>query len=66
MKDAREGHVGGHYAGKVIVCKIMHVGSWCPTVLHDTKEYCKSFDVCQCVKYPSKMDEIPLNPQVTL
>ena len=49
MKYAHEGTMGGHYTGKVIVHKIMHVSLWCPTMFRDTKEYCEAYAVCQRV-----------------
>jgi hypothetical protein len=32
----------------------------------DAKEYYHTFDICQRVGKPSRRDEIPLMPQVTL
>jgi hypothetical protein len=39
---------------------------WWPTVSRDAKEYCQNCDVCQRVGNPSRRDEMPLKPQVTL
>lgn len=66
MKGAHEGPLGGHYAGKVVAHKIMCIVLWWPTIFWDTKDYCRNCDVCQCVGNPSKMNDIPLNPQVIL
>jgi hypothetical protein len=41
-------------------------GLWWPTVHKDSKEYCQKCDVCQRVGKPSRRNEIPLRPQVTL
>jgi transposase InsO family protein len=58
--------VGRHYAGKDIAQKILCAGLWWPTIHKDAKEYCHNFDVYQMVGKPSRRDEIPLRPQVTL
>jgi hypothetical protein len=44
----------------------MNAPLWWPTVHKDAKEYCQTYDVCQRVGKPSRRDEIPLMPQVTL
>ena len=62
MKDANEDPIGGHYVGKVNAHKIMRNGLWWPTIFRDTKEYFRSYDVCQHVRKSSRRDEIPLNP----
>jgi hypothetical protein len=45
---------------------ILCAGIWWPTLHKDAKEYFQSCDVCQRVGNPSRRDEMPLNPQVTL
>ena len=45
---------------------MLRVGLWWPTIRRDTKEYCHTYDISQRVGEPSKMDEMPLMPQVTL
>jgi hypothetical protein len=66
LAEAHEGIVGGHYAGKATAQKILRAGLWWPTVSKDAKEYCQNCDVCQRVGNPSRRDEMPLKPQVTL
>lgn len=43
VKDAHEGLVGGHYACKVTMHKIMCVGLWWKAIFHDTKNWYKIF-----------------------
>jgi hypothetical protein len=66
LVEAHEGIAGGHYAGKTTAQKVLRDGLWWPTLHKDAKEYYKAFDVCQRVGKPSKRDEIPLAPQITL
>ena len=66
LAEAHAGIAGGHYIGKPTVQKILTVGLWWPTLHKDAKEFCKRCDVCQRIGRPSRRDEIPLNPQVTL
>jgi len=44
----------------------LRMGLWWPTVSKDTKEYFHTCDVFQRVEKPSRRDEMPLKPQVTL
>jgi hypothetical protein len=46
--------------------KVLRYGLWWPTLHKDAKEYYKACDVCQRVGKPSRRDEIPLAPQLTL
>jgi hypothetical protein len=66
LAKSHEGIAGGNYAGKPTTQKVLHVGLWWPTVHKDAKEYCQTCDVCQRVGKPSRRDEMPLMPQVTL
>jgi hypothetical protein len=62
LTEAREGIVGGHYAGKMTTKKILCAGLWWPTLHRDAKEYYQECDVCKRVGKPSRRDEIPLHP----
>ena len=64
--EAHEGIVGGHYAGKGTTQKVLRAGLWWPTLHKDAKEYYKACDVCQRIEKPSRRDEMPLAPQLTL
>jgi len=66
LEEAHAGIAGGHYAGRATAHKILRVGIWWPTLHKDAKEYCQSCDVWQRMRKPSRRDEIPLVPQVTL
>lgn len=66
LVEAHGGVTGGHYTGKATMHKILRVGLWWPIVHKDSKEYCSACDVCQRIRRPSRSDELPLNPQVTL
>jgi transposase InsO family protein len=48
------------------VHKVLRTGLWWATIHKDSKEYCQQCDVCQKVGKPSRRDEMPLRPQVTL
>ena len=56
----------GHYAGKEKVHNILQAGLWWPTVHMDTRKYCRDSDKCQRMGKPSRCDEMPLAPQITL
>ena len=60
------GVAGGHYAGHDTTQKIAHAGLWWPTLYQDSKAYCGTCDVCQWTGKPSRRDEMPLKPQLTL
>ena len=66
IEEAHARIAGGHYAGKSIAHKVLTAGLWWPTVHKDAKEFCRSCDVCQRIGKPSRRDEMPLKPQVTL
>lgn len=66
MTEAHKWIVGGHYAGKEIVHNILCIRIYWLTLHKDAKEYFQECDVCQRVGNPSKMDEMPLHPHVTL
>jgi transposase InsO family protein len=66
LMEAHEGIAGGHYTGKETVQKVLRAGLWWPTLHRDAKYYYRAWDVCQRVWKPSRRDEIPLAPQLTL
>jgi hypothetical protein len=66
LVESHEGISGGHYAGKVVIQKVLRVGLWWPTIHQDAKEYCQKCDVCQRVGKPNIRDVMPLRPKVTL
>jgi len=66
LDEAHGGLSGGHYAGKATTQKILREGLWWPTLHKDAKEYYQACDVFQRIGKPSRRDEMPLAPQVTL
>ena len=66
IEEVHAGIAGGHYEGIATVQKVLTAGLWWPTVHKDAKEFCRSYDVCQRTGKPSRRDEMPLKPQVTL
>ena len=66
LEEEHVGVAGGHYAGKPIVQKVLTAGLWWPTVHKDAKEFYRTCDVCQRTGKPSRRDEMPLKPQLTL
>jgi hypothetical protein len=64
--EAHEGIAGGHYIGKKTVQKVLLASLWWPMLHRDAKEYDKTCEVCQRIGKPSRRDEIPLAPQMTL
>jgi hypothetical protein len=66
LTEAHEGITGGHYVGKATTQKVLRDGLWWPTLHIDAKDYYRACDVCQRVWKPSRRDEIPLAPQLTL
>ena len=66
LAEAHSSAAGGHYAGKAIAQKILTAKLWWPTIHKDAREYFHSCDICQRTGKPSRRDEMPLVPQVTL
>jgi transposase InsO family protein len=66
LAEAHEGIAEEHYTGREIAQKVLIAGLWWPTLHRDAKYYAKAYDVCQRVGKPSRRDEIPLAPQMTL
>jgi transposase InsO family protein len=66
LTESHEGIVGGHYTGKKTTQKVFRDGLWWPTLHIDAKDYYRACDVCQRVGKPSRRDDMPLAPQLTL
>jgi hypothetical protein len=66
LVEAHEGITRGHYAGKETMQKVLRASLWWPTLHKDAKEYYRACNVCQRVGKPSRRDEMPLAPQLTL
>ena len=66
VKEAHAGIAGGLYGGWDTTRKVFPTGLWWPTLHNDVAEYARSYDVFQRVGKPSRRDEMPLVPQVTL
>jgi hypothetical protein len=56
----------GHYVDKVTTHKIFCTRIWWPTLQKDAKEYFQACDFCQRVGNPSRRDDMPLHPRVTI
>ena len=66
LTDAHGGTARGHYVGRATAQKILRAWLWWPTLHQDSKSYCKACDMCQRTSRPSRRDELPLNPHMTL
>jgi hypothetical protein len=66
LAEAHEGIIGRHYESNATSQKILRTRLWWPTVSNDAKEYCQTCDVCQRVENPSRRDEMPIKPHLTL
>ena len=66
LAEAHFGAARGHYAGKATAQKILTAGLWWPTIHKDAREYCHNCDICHRTRKPSRRDEMPLVPEVTL
>ena len=62
MSEAHDGVVGGHYAGKAAMHKILKEFLWWPTIHMNTKILCRHYDTCQRIGKPSRRDDMPLVP----
>ena len=47
LNESHASVVGGHYAGKDTLQKILQAGLWWPTMDADAREYCHTCDVSQ-------------------
>ena len=66
MAEAHVGVLGGHYSRKETMHEILQARVWWPIVHMDTRKYCHNCDKCQRTGKPSRRDEMPLVPQITL
>ena len=66
LSEAHARIVGGHYGGKETMHNILQEGLWWPTMHADAHDYCHSYDVYQRMGKPSRRDEMPLVPKLTL
>ncbi|OAE26978.1 hypothetical protein AXG93_80s1010 [Marchantia polymorpha subsp. ruderalis] len=58
--------VGGHYATKNTVAKILNAGYWWPTMFKDVHEYIQRCDSCQRTGRPTPTTRWPLVPIMPL
>jgi hypothetical protein len=55
FKELHEGMVRGHFVINITTKKIWNVGYWCPNLLKNIHEFCKSCDSCQKIgKFKNK------------
>ena len=47
LNESHVGVIGGHYAGKYIVRKIIQEGFWWPTLHTNDQYYCRGCDIYQ-------------------
>eukprot|EP00253_Pinus_taeda_P027028 PITA_27028 len=66
LVEAHGGVAEGHYAGRTSAQKILRARLWWSTLHQDSKSHCKACDICQRMGKPSRRDEMPQNPQMTL
>jgi hypothetical protein len=57
---------GGHYAAKRTTYKILQDGYYWPTLHRDAQQYTSHCDECQRMGKPTRRNEMPLQPQVSL
>ena len=66
LAEAHGGAIGGNYVGKATMQKILRTAMWWPKLHKHSKAYCRACDACQRMGRPSRRDELPLIPQVSL
>jgi hypothetical protein len=66
LAEAHECIAGGNNVGKEIAQKVLRASLWWPTLHIDANDYFGAYDVWKRVGKPSRRDEIPLSPQLTL
>lgn len=57
---------GGHFVAKRTTFKVLQAGYYWPTLHQDARRYTRRCDQCQRMGKPTREDEIPLQPHVTL
>jgi hypothetical protein len=66
LAKSHEGIAGRHYVGKTTMQKVLKGCLWWPTLHRDAKDYYRAYDVCQRFGKPSRRNEMPLVPRLTL
>lgn len=66
IREAHDELLGGHFNGELTIKKVLQVKLWFPSLHHDGHFYFKSYDICQRIDWPSKWDELPLQPILSL
>ena len=61
-----DGPCGGNFSAKRSAFKILQAGYYWPTIHQDVRRYISQCDRCQRMGKPTRRDEMPLQPQVTL
>jgi hypothetical protein len=61
LYEFHDGFYGGHFAGRIIVKKILQASYYWPTLFKDAHDYCRSCDVCQAYAQRSTISG-PLHP----
>lgn len=55
---------GEHFVAKRTSMKVLTTGYYWPTLHKDVVAYTRKCDRCQCMRRPTKSDEMPLYPQI--
>ena len=55
---------GGHFVGRRETLKVLTSRYYWPTLHKDASNYTTKCDKCQRMGWPTKLDEIPLNPKI--
>jgi len=66
MKSSHDEPCGGHFATKRIDFKILTIGYYWPMLHKDAVKYTRSYDRCHRMGRPTRSDEMPLQPQISL
>eukprot|EP00253_Pinus_taeda_P005110 PITA_05110 len=66
LMEAHGGGVGGHCARHATARRILRARLWSPTLHQVLKAHYRACNICQRTGKPSRRDEMPLNPQMTV